>query len=53
MSKNISKRNEEKLRVYLSKVNDIKSNNKKDQNTGVGAQAGKKIQNGVNTGLLR
>lgn len=47
MSKGISKKNEAKLKIYLSKVNeDSQRTDKKNSNAGAGAQANQKIQNG-------
>jgi hypothetical protein len=43
MSKNTSKKNEEKLRIYLSKTNDTKPGNSKDKKPVTGAQAGKEL----------
>jgi hypothetical protein len=40
MSKNISKRNEEKLKIYLKKINDTKPGNKQDKSNSAGTQAG-------------
>jgi hypothetical protein len=41
MSKKINKKNEEKLKIYLSKLNDIKPGNTKDQRNSAGAQTAK------------
>jgi hypothetical protein len=41
MSKNINKKNEEKLKIYLAKVktDDLTAGNKKDRNTGTKSPA--------------
>lgn len=42
-----NKKNEEKLKLYLSKINDIQSGNKKDSKIGTGSQAGQIVSKGT------
>jgi hypothetical protein len=42
-----NKKNEQKLKLYLSKVNDTKSGNQKDRNTGASSQASQVVQKGI------
>jgi hypothetical protein len=42
-----NKKNEQKLKLYLSKTNDIKPGNTKDSKTIVGAQASQIVQKGT------
>lgn len=44
MSKNINKKNEEKLKIYLSKVNDTKRSTEKDRIVMPGTQNDKVVQ---------
>ena len=43
MSKGITKKNEQKLKIYLSTQNDIKPSQKPDQNNSAVTPAGKKL----------
>lgn len=47
MSKKTSKRNEEKLKTYLQKINDTKSSNNQDKNNSTGTQAGAKLSSRI------
>jgi hypothetical protein len=52
MSKNVSKKNETKLKTYLKKVNDVQSNHKTHSNNNAGTPAGKDIRKGTGNRFL-
>lgn len=48
-----NKKNEQRLKIYLSKTNDTKSGPKKNQNNIAGAQASQVVQKGAGSRSVR